>query len=886
MIITTRGISIIRLLNIKSSIHPLPNSIIIPRINKINNKFFHQTSINKINPFLPFDIIEEIQNDDLQEDNKKLKSNNKRLIKLKQKIKKKLQKIEINDMIKKGKRSSDQLLDDEFKTVNDSIPLKKAIVISNENELIDKGDVVKVGTSGTSGASDKSEKSEKSETSGISSSGDGVSGGASGGGGNGASSGGVASGTTGTPSSGSGTSSGGGVSSGGGASGGGGNGGNNNNNNNDDKSINEKRDKENEKKESAQDEATKEAEEKAEAEKAESEKSEAEAELEAEAEAEESHDPPPQSKFKQTLQSLGKFLFKCLETIGITFSSIAILGIAGLLYHKYYSIDVLDKMNQAFEKGDPAYQLAIHKKINKQNPEEEMNWVHRPQQELLNDIISGSIIGRYYLIVGEKGTGKTTLLLESMKKIDGYNVTIFDAHADPEIFRIRLGKALNFKFSEDYIGSLFSIRGPRDTTALLDIERAFSKLEELSISRKMKNKGGNDKPLILIINNAHLIKENEEGIKLIELLQQKAESLSGSGLVTMIFNSDDYWVYEKLKKLGTRLELINVRDFNRVESIKALKYMRLKFYPDSRNDNGNDKENLGINDELGNKIYELIGGRPQHLSQVARHKDILRACNEIIDREKTWLLNQCGLLGSEMDDDVMENGKFSTSCMLLIKEFVKMDRIRLNSLLNENNNGKNLNLIDHYLPELPLWRARQIMTRSDYIQQYDYLNIFTIDSESRVRADSVPMMRAFHEIYSQPQFNELLNDTIQRVADIESLGRTRELVMKDLNLGSKYIIKNKDGTDDRHEYEIGIKRTEKQIELHGESNEIAELEDNPQQEKEDEDIDDEDMYMEDIHIKDIKKWWKIRMGRFDESYLPKTTNEYDIDINRRDGNER
>ena len=64
-------------------------------------------------------------------------------------------------------------------------------------------------------------------------------------------------------------------------------------------------------------------------------------------------------------------------------------------------------------------------------------------------------------------------------------------------------KALNFTFNEDYIGSLFSIRGPRDTTALLDIERAFSKLEELAIKRVNKV----HKPLIMIINNAHLIKE-------------------------------------------------------------------------------------------------------------------------------------------------------------------------------------------------------------------------------------------------------------------------------------------------------------------------------------------------------------------------------------------
>ena len=40
----------------------------------------------------------------------------------------------------------------------------------------------------------------------------------------------------------------------------------------------------------------------------------------------------------------------------------------------------------------------------------------------------------------------------------------------------------------------------------------------------------------------------------------------------------------------------------------------------------------------------------------------------------------------------------------------------------------------HILPEIPLHEARQIMTRADFIQSYDHINIFTIDSHSMVRA--------------------------------------------------------------------------------------------------------------------------------------------------------
>jgi hypothetical protein len=53
------------------------------------------------------------------------------------------------------------------------------------------------------------------------------------------------------------------------------------------------------------------------------------------------------------------------------------------------------------------------------------------------------------------------MLIEAMRKNDGEGVAMFDAHADLEIFRIRLGKALDFEYHEDNIGGLFSIRGPR-----------------------------------------------------------------------------------------------------------------------------------------------------------------------------------------------------------------------------------------------------------------------------------------------------------------------------------------------------------------------------------------------------------------------------------------
>lgn len=146
------------------------------------------------------------------------------------------------------------------------------------------------------------------------------------------------------------------------------------------------------------------------------------------------------------------------------------------------------------------------------------HWILREEQIKLDAIVRGDVKGQYYLLVGEKGTGKSSMLIDAMHKIDGEGVAMFDAHADLEIFRVRLGKALDFEYHEDNIGSLFSIRGPRDASALLDIERAFNKLEKVALRRRAKV----GRPLIMIINNMHLLRDDEDGRDLLELLQQRA----------------------------------------------------------------------------------------------------------------------------------------------------------------------------------------------------------------------------------------------------------------------------------------------------------------------------------------------------------------------------
>lgn len=97
------------------------------------------------------------------------------------------------------------------------------------------------------------------------------------------------------------------------------------------------------------------------------------------------------------------------------------------------------------------------------------------------------------------------------------------------------------------------------------------------------------------------------------------------------------------------------------------------------------------------------------------------------------------------------------------------------------------------LSQVAVHDARQIMTRADFLQQLDHINIVAIDSNAMVRADSVPMQHAFREVCRRPGFKKHLEATIDRISAIESLGRTRELVLKDLVGSGEYQLAVRNG---------------------------------------------------------------------------------------------
>lgn len=54
------------------------------------------------------------------------------------------------------------------------------------------------------------------------------------------------------------------------------------------------------------------------------------------------------------------------------------------------------------------------------------------------------------------------MILDSMNACKAEGVSICDAHPNLEVFRLRLGKALNYEYNEDTQTGLFQRRDPRE----------------------------------------------------------------------------------------------------------------------------------------------------------------------------------------------------------------------------------------------------------------------------------------------------------------------------------------------------------------------------------------------------------------------------------------
>ncbi|KAF6760221.1 hypothetical protein DFP72DRAFT_883554 [Ephemerocybe angulata] len=424
-------------------------------------------------------------------------------------------------------------------------------------------------------------------------------------------------------------------------------------------------------------------------------------------------------------------------------------------------------MEASFEPGyDPALELAKrHTKVKPAttdlDPEEPWTeYIRRKEQDLIDLVVKGEEPGHYFMLLGPKGCGKGTMIFEAMGAIQADGVSMF--------FRLRLGKALNYEYNEDTQTGLFQRRDPREGGPALDIERALNKLEKVAL-RCAERRG---KPLVLIINNIHFFQNDEDGRNMILQLQQKAEAWAASGILTVVFSSDDFWPFHVMRKYASRMHVMSVTDLTQEDARKALTRIR------------RDANKGSVSDSDVLETVDVIGGRLSYLNRVAKSKEMVEMAKHMMTVEKGWILSRIGLI-PDCDDDVMDEQKWSSCSWLLLQEFVKLRRAQEKERDEAVARGE---LNPDKLPELPLpsmswYKARQIMTRADFMEDLDRANIIAIDINHDVRPDSMLTLQVAMEVVEEEGFDDLLNNVRDRIDEIESLHRTRELTFKDVGKG-------------------------------------------------------------------------------------------------------
>jgi len=449
--------------------------------------------------------------------------------------------------------------------------------------------------------------------------------------------------------------------------------------------------------------------------------------------------------------------------------------VGGVLYYAWYKKKVLDKIEQAFQGGyDPALELAVHAKKSSEDrqmadtTEELANHMRRKEQDIIDRIIHGDESGHYFMVLGCKGTGKTTMILDAMQANQAEGVAMCDAHPDLEVFRLRLGKALNYEFNEDSQTGLFSRRDPREGGPGLDIERVLNKLEKVAL-RSARRTG---KPLVLVLNNVHLFNNDNGGKDMLLQLQQRAESWAASNILTLVMSSDDFWPYTVLRKNASRMHILTVYDLTPEEAQGACK--RIRRY-----------RSLPILlEETLTQAISILGGRLAYLNRASRAHDMVGMARQMLAVEKGWLLSQIGLI-QDCDDDVMDEQKWSSCSWLLLREFVKIRQEQEKQLDQAISRGEVVSIRDLPLPSIPYYKCRQIMTRADFLEELDRANIISIDINHDVRPDSMLILQAAREVVEEEGFDDLLDSVRERIDEIESLHRTRELTFKDVDSGDR-----------------------------------------------------------------------------------------------------
>ncbi|EJD51379.1 hypothetical protein AURDEDRAFT_135079 [Auricularia subglabra TFB-10046 SS5] len=424
--------------------------------------------------------------------------------------------------------------------------------------------------------------------------------------------------------------------------------------------------------------------------------------------------------------------------------------IGGTGYIAWYKRHVLNKIELAFQGGyDPALELAT---FSDGDHVEEAEHFRRKEQDMIDAIIAGRTQGSYYFLLGPKGTGKATMILDAMRKIEAEGVAILDCHPDLEVLRQRLGHAINFKYYEDSQMGLFQRRDPREGGSALDIERALNRLEKVALRYARRNK----RPLVLIFSNIHLIRNTDGGRNMLLQLQQRAEAWAES-----VYSSDDFWPWFAMRRTANRM--------NAYQALQRLRSTKMKAASESAAEHDR---------SVYRRVLDITGGQLALLNKLAGAHDMGRAAEDMLIVEREWLESRIGLI-----EDCAEDQKWSSCSWLLLRELVRLRQEQEDAFKVAQSRGGIDEIADEWLhrlplPRIPYHRARQIMMRADFIEELDTLNIIALDTHHNVMPDSMLILQAARQVIEGYGFDAKLERVRTRIDEVEGLRCQREIVVR------------------------------------------------------------------------------------------------------------
>ncbi|KAI9781738.1 MAG: hypothetical protein M1839_005731 [Geoglossum umbratile] len=245
----------------------------------------------------------------------------------------------------------------------------------------------------------------------------------------------------------------------------------------------------------------------------------------------------------------------------------------------------------------------------------------------------------YSLIIGEHGTGKTSLIkltVSSLKKPKGIVYVMIpntdDVNTDPSIVVKEVKNALGW--SPDPV-----LDFENTATNIFEVFRVFSRVA-------LRYRDAHQAIPVLVVDNANKLPES-----LLAQFQDFAKEASDNGIATVIFVSSEGRIPRRMRERSAWSRAQRVFEIGDVSRDEALQYLRLQ----------------GIDDKIAVQINELVGGRMILLKSASRN---IQNGVEIDDLRRA-LFNDT-------------SSQLQSARMLPGDEFYKQGKAIINKLLKEN----------------------------------------------------------------------------------------------------------------------------------------------------------------------------------------------------------